>query len=93
MDGSSKSTVKQDLINRIFDTMEYGPAPESDAAANEWLDKHQRRFGQLIDAQALGDVRSLADHGLPVLRVHLGNDPDAGLTRLTALIERVLAVR
>ena len=50
-------------------------------------------FGQLIDAQALGDVRSLADHGLPVLRVHLGNDPDAGLTRLTALIERVLAVR
>jgi hypothetical protein len=25
--------------------------------------------------------------------VHLGNDPDAGLTRLTALIERVLAVR
>jgi hypothetical protein len=50
-------------------------------------------FGQLIDAQALGDVRSLADHGLPVLRVHLGDDPDAGLTRLTALIERVLAVR
>jgi hypothetical protein len=38
-------------------------------------------------------VRSLADHGLPVLRVHLGDDPDAGLTRLTALIERVLAVR
>jgi hypothetical protein len=28
-----------------------------------------------------------------VLRVHLGDDPDAGLTRLTALIERVLAVR
>jgi aldehyde dehydrogenase (NAD+) len=51
MDGSSKSTVKQDLINRIFDTMEYGPAPESDAAANEWLDKHQRRFGQLIDGK------------------------------------------
>lgn len=50
-------------------------------------------FGQLIDAQALGDVRSLADHGLPVLRVHLGDDPDAGLARLTALIERVLAVR
>ena len=50
-------------------------------------------FGQLIDAQALGDVRSLADHGLPVMRVHLGDDPDAGLARLTALIERVLAVR
>jgi aldehyde dehydrogenase (NAD+) len=51
MDGSSKSTVKQDLINRIFDTMEYGPAPESDAAANEWLDRHQRRFGQWIDGK------------------------------------------
>jgi glucose-6-phosphate isomerase len=44
-------------------------------------------FGQLIDAQALGDLSVLHAHGLPVLRVHLGADPDAGL----AALERALA--
>jgi len=50
-------------------------------------------FGQLIDAQGLGDARSLVAHGLPVLRVHLGANPDVGLAALTALIERTFAVR
>ena len=44
-------------------------------------------FGQLIDAQALGDLSVLQAHDLPVLRVHLGPDPDAGL----AALERALA--
>jgi transaldolase/glucose-6-phosphate isomerase len=44
-------------------------------------------FGQLIDAQAIGDARTLEDHKLPVLRINLGQDPDAGLTAL----ERALA--
>ena len=48
-------------------------------------------FGDLIDAQALGDARSLVAHGLPVLRVDLGVDSDAGLARLTALVRRALA--
>ncbi|MEY4388519.1 MAG: hypothetical protein RLZZ432_238 [Chloroflexota bacterium] len=50
-------------------------------------------FGQLIDAQALGDARSLVDHGLPVLRVRLGADADAGLAALAELIGRAVAVR
>jgi len=44
-------------------------------------------FGQLIDAQAIGDARTLEDHKLPVLRINLGQDPDAGL----AALERALA--
>jgi glucose-6-phosphate isomerase len=48
-------------------------------------------FGDLIDAQALGDARSLVSHGLPVLRVDLGANPDAGLTQLTAVLRRALA--
>jgi glucose-6-phosphate isomerase len=44
-------------------------------------------FGQLIDAQAIGDARTLADHKLPVLRLNLGGDPEAGL----AALERALA--
>jgi glucose-6-phosphate isomerase len=44
-------------------------------------------FGQLIDAQAAGDFAALEAHDLPILRVHLGADPDAGL----AALERALA--
>ncbi len=31
--------------------MEYGPAPESDAPAQAWLDKHDRTFGLFIDGE------------------------------------------
>jgi glucose-6-phosphate isomerase len=48
-------------------------------------------FGVLIDAQALGDRASLASHGLPCLRIHLSDDPDAGLTELAALLDEALA--
>jgi transaldolase/glucose-6-phosphate isomerase len=44
-------------------------------------------FGQLIDAQAAGDFAALESHDLPILRVHLGADVDAGL----AALERALA--
>ena len=36
-------------------------------------------FGQLIEAQAEGDFAAIESHDLPILRVHLGDDPDAGL--------------
>ncbi len=44
-------------------------------------------FGQLIDAQAAGDFAAIESHDLPILRVHLGPDPDAGL----AALQRALA--
>ena len=47
-------------------------------------------FGTLIDAQAAGDVQSLESHGLPVLRIHLGEDADAGLASLERLLDRTL---
>ena len=31
--------------------MEYGPAPESPAVANAWLDDHGRNFGHFINNQ------------------------------------------
>src|SRR5262245_13273979 len=36
-------------VAEIFETMEYGPAPESAKPAQEWLDAHDRRFGMFID--------------------------------------------
>jgi len=47
-------------------------------------------FGQLIDAQARGDMEALEAHDLPVLRVHLGADVDAGLASLDAAISQAL---
>jgi aldehyde dehydrogenase (NAD+) len=38
-------------IAEIFETMEYGPAPESSAPAVHWLDRHGRSFGLFIDGR------------------------------------------
>ncbi|MEP7227297.1 MAG: aldehyde dehydrogenase family protein, partial [Gemmatimonadales bacterium] len=35
-------------VPEIFQTMAYGPAPESVGVANEWLERHGRRFGLFI---------------------------------------------
>jgi glucose-6-phosphate isomerase len=42
-------------------------------------------FGQLITAQAAGDASVLADHGRPVLRLHLA-ERSAGLEQLIAVL-------
>jgi len=42
-------------------------------------------FGQFIKAQAGGDAQVLADHGRPVLRLHLV-EHDAGLAQLTRVL-------
>ena len=51
------------------------PAQDLDVPGKDYT------FGRLISAQAAGDASVLADHGRPVLRVHL-TDVDAGLTAL-----------
>ena len=47
-------------------------------------------FGQLIDAQAGGDFAAIEAHDLPILRVHIGADPDAGLASLERALETAL---
>jgi len=48
-------------------------------------------FATLIDAQAAGDFAALEAHGLPVARIDLGSDPDAGLAVLAAAAKQALA--
>jgi aldehyde dehydrogenase (NAD+) len=38
-------------IAEIFETMEYGPAPESAALAKEWIEQRGARFGLFIDGE------------------------------------------
>jgi glucose-6-phosphate isomerase len=47
-------------------------------------------FGKLIDAQAIGDARTLGSHDLPVLRINLGRVPDAGLATLNRALAAAL---
>src|SRR5512140_527700 len=35
-------------VAELFQTMEYGPAPESDKESLAWLERHDRRFGHFI---------------------------------------------
>jgi aldehyde dehydrogenase (NAD+) len=36
-------------VAEIFETMDYGPAPESDAEARAWLARHDGRFGHFVN--------------------------------------------
>jgi glucose-6-phosphate isomerase len=47
-------------------------------------------FGTLIDAQAVGDFISLESHELPVARINLSDDADAGLAELKTALESAL---
>ncbi|MGZ6344625.1 MAG: bifunctional transaldolase/phosoglucose isomerase, partial [Candidatus Limnocylindrales bacterium] len=63
----------------------------ADHAADLTIPGAHETFGQLIDAQAAGDLEALEAHELPVLRVHLGRDPDAGLAELRSALEQAIA--
>jgi len=41
----------QTKIAEIFETMEYGPAPESSGTAKEWLAQHNSKFGHFINGK------------------------------------------
>ena len=56
-------------------------APQEDLA----IPGREFTFGDFIAAQAGGDAQVLADHGRPVLRLHL-TDHDAGLAQLIRMI-------
>ncbi|MEP6793131.1 MAG: aldehyde dehydrogenase family protein, partial [Saprospiraceae bacterium] len=38
-------------VKTIFNNMDYGYAPESSSAADEWLDAHKRKFNLFIDGK------------------------------------------
>ncbi len=47
-------------VREIFETMDYGPAPEDASEAMAWLDRHKRTFGQYINGQWTKPARSFA---------------------------------
>lgn len=45
---SSSQNNSHSSVARYFDTMDYGPAPESDTDARQWLARHAEGFGHFI---------------------------------------------
>ncbi len=67
-------------VAEIFETMEYGPAPESDKDALSWLARHERVFGHYIGGEwtepgALFDVINPATSAV-IARVSNGTSAD-----------------
>ena len=67
-------------VREIFETMEYGPAPESDAEARKWLASHDGQFGHFIDGAwtAVGTGFEVIDpsSGAVLARVSQGTKAD-----------------
>jgi aldehyde dehydrogenase (NAD+) len=78
-------------IAQILKTMEYGPAPESDAAAQAWLDKHGRSFGLFINGEwakgsgkPFDSISPSTGRKLATLTEATGADVDAAVTAARA---------
>ncbi|HEX7018882.1 MAG TPA: aldehyde dehydrogenase family protein, partial [Gemmatimonadaceae bacterium] len=67
-------------VAEIFETMEYGPAPESDKEALSWLGRHDRTFGHFIGGAwtAVGDTFEVIDPSTsrPIARATEGTAAD-----------------
>ena len=67
-------------IKEIFDSMAYGPAPESAAEALAWIAKHNGTFGHYIDGAFTkpGDTFTTANPatGKPLAQVTQGTADD-----------------
>lgn len=48
VDAEGKETKSKRSVRDLLGTLSYGPAPESPAVANAWLDDHGRAFGHFI---------------------------------------------
>ena len=53
-------------IKEIFDSMAYGPAPESASEALAWIAKHQGSFGHFIDGQFTAPGQTFTTHNAHV---------------------------
>ena len=48
VDAEEKEAKNKPCIRDLVGTLNYGPAPESSAVVNAWLDDHGREFGHFI---------------------------------------------
>ena len=67
-------------IREIYDTMEYGPAPESREAADAWLNTHEKSFGLFIHGTWTAPLSGKSFESFnPANREFLANIAEAGV--------------
>ena len=72
-------------VQEIFETMDYGPAPESAAAAQEWLERSGRAFGHFIGGQMTAHAGGL-DSRNPADGSHLASLSQADAAAIDAAV-------
>src|SRR5687768_2406619 len=80
-------------VAQILKTMEYGPAPESDAAALAWLDKHNRSFGLFIGGEWVKGGGKPFDSINPATGKTLASISEASATDIDAAVAAARAAQ
>ena len=63
--------MRSDSVAEIFNTMEYGPAPEADDGMQAWLQAHDNHFGLFINGEwRHPEGRSVAKSYAPPVSLH-----------------------
>ena len=77
-------------VREIFDSMAYGPAPESNAEVLAWLGRHKTRFGHWIDGAftAPGDVFETRNPATGVVLAEVTQGTAADIDRAVAAAGR-----
>jgi aldehyde dehydrogenase (NAD+) len=77
-------------VAEIFETMEYGPSPESTTLAINWLERHDRAFGHFIGGSWVAAAEDATFEtfnpasGEPLAQVAQGTDDDVAAAVLAA---------
>ncbi len=79
-------------VSEIFETMEYGAAPESDAEAQAWLDRHGRAFGLFIDGTFSAPCNVFVSRN-PATGDELARITQAGQSDVEAAVEAARAAQ
>ena len=79
-------------VREIFETMEYGPAPESDAEARKWLASHGAEFGHFIDGEwtSPGETFEVIDPSTAAVLAHVSQGTKADVGAAVAAAARAL---
>jgi aldehyde dehydrogenase (NAD+) len=79
-------------VAELFETLPWGPAPESSAEAEAWLERHARRFGQFIDGRWTepGQTFEVIDPSTRGVLAHVSQGTSADVDAAVAAARRAL---
>lgn len=80
-------------VATCFDTMAYGPAPESDQQARQWLAAHEQGFGHFINGRFTAVSQNAFETREPATGDHLARVSKAGKSEIDAAVAAARAAQ